>query len=86
VRRDAELANRIEDPFLRRTVKTALHLRRYFPFYVFGMLMVVLVSIFPTIQNRGGSNTAGRSSVSSGSQTNDTAAPVAQADPDRLVK
>src|SRR5438105_2167711 len=79
VRRDAELANRIQDPFLRRSVKTALHLRRYFPFYVFGTLMVVVVSIFPTIQNRGGSDAAGRTRVSSGSQTNDTVAPVAQA-------
>src|SRR5437868_15438311 len=41
--------------------------------------MVVLVSIFPTIQNRGGSTAAGRTSVSSGSQTKDTVAPVAQA-------
>ena len=39
----------IEDPFLRRSVKTALHLRRFAPFYVFGTVWVVTLALFPSI-------------------------------------
>ena len=46
-RADADLARRIEDPFLRRSLKTALHLRRYLPFYVFGTIWIVTLSVFP---------------------------------------
>jgi hypothetical protein len=40
---------KLEDPFLRRTVKTALHLRRYMPFYVFGTVWAVTLALFPSI-------------------------------------
>ncbi len=50
--RDRDLASAIEDPFLRRSVKTALHLRRYLPFYVFGTIWIVTLAAFPSI--RGG--------------------------------
>ncbi len=42
----------IEDPFLRRSVKTALHLRRYTPFYVFGAIWIITLAAFPSISQR----------------------------------
>lgn len=48
---DHEVAAGIEDPFLRRSVKTALHLRRYMPFYVFGLVWIVTLALFPSIRN-----------------------------------
>ncbi len=53
--RDQDLASAIEDPFLRRSVKSALHLRRYLPFYVFGTIWIVTLAAFPSI--RGGDDT-----------------------------
>jgi hypothetical protein len=44
----------IEDPFLRRSVKTALHFRKYLPFYVFGTLWVLTLASFPIIRSDGG--------------------------------
>jgi len=49
-RTDVELARHIEDPFLRRSLKTALHLRRYLPFYVFGAIWIITLALFPTIR------------------------------------
>lgn len=54
--RERELAARLEDPFLRRSLKTALHLRRYMPFYVFTMVWVVTLALFPSIRPGGGDN------------------------------
>ena len=51
--KDRELAGAIEDPFLRRSVLTALHLRRYLPFYVFGTIWVVTLAAFPSIRDSG---------------------------------
>ena len=51
--RDRELAEAIEDPFLRRSVKSALHLRRYLPFYVFGTIWIVTLAAFPSIRDIG---------------------------------
>jgi hypothetical protein len=42
-------AEELQDPFLRRSVKTALHLRRYLPFYVFGTIWAVTLALFPSI-------------------------------------
>jgi hypothetical protein len=42
-------AAELQDPFLRRTVSTALHLRRYLPFYVFGTIWAVTLALFPTL-------------------------------------
>ena len=50
---DRELADGIADPFLRRSVKAALHLRRYLPFYVFGTIWVVTLAAFPSIRDAG---------------------------------
>ena len=52
--RDLQIADRLEDPFVRRSLKTALHLRRYLPFYVFGMFWIITLSIFPSIGSRDG--------------------------------
>jgi hypothetical protein len=60
--RDRDLAQAIEDPFLRRSVKTALHLRRYLPFYVFGTIWVVTLAAFPSIRDIGDDNDSGASS------------------------
>jgi hypothetical protein len=49
--KDRELAGAIEDPFLRRSVMAALHLRRYLPFYVFGTIWVVTLAAFPSIRD-----------------------------------
>ena len=47
--------SQLEDPFLRRSVKTALHLRRFLPFYVFGTVWAVTLALFPSIgPDRGG--------------------------------
>ncbi|MEA3078318.1 MAG: hypothetical protein QOF60_3226 [Actinomycetota bacterium] len=46
---DRQVAAQIEDPFLRRSVTTALHLRRYLPFYVFGAVWVITIALFPSI-------------------------------------
>ena len=51
---DRQRADAIEDPFLRRSVKTALHLRRFLPFYVFGTLWAVTLAAFPIIQDDDG--------------------------------
>ena len=48
--RDQDIASRLEDPFVRRSLKTALHLRRYLPFYVFGTIWIVTLSLFPSIR------------------------------------
>jgi hypothetical protein len=42
------VANSLEDPFIRRSLKVALHVRRYLPFYVFSLIWVVLLALFPT--------------------------------------
>ena len=49
--RDREIASRLEDPFVRRSLKTALHLRRYLPFYVFGTIWIITLSLFPSIRS-----------------------------------
>ncbi|HEX4816743.1 MAG TPA: hypothetical protein VFV66_28710, partial [Nonomuraea sp.] len=49
--RDSAITSRLEDPFVRRSLKTALHLRRYMPFYVFGLVWVLTLSLFPSIRS-----------------------------------
>ena len=51
--RDPLLAHGLEDPFLRRSVNTALHLKRYMPFYVFGAIWIVTLTAFPSLQAGG---------------------------------
>ncbi|MGI8793624.1 MAG: hypothetical protein ACR2H3_10680 [Acidimicrobiales bacterium] len=54
--RDLDIASNIEDPFLRRSVKTALHMRRYAPFYIFTLIWIVALATLPSIANRGNDN------------------------------
>src|SRR3954454_22411461 len=56
--RELEVANRLEDPFIRRSLKTALHVRRYLPFYAFSLVWLMLLAIFPTIQHRNDSDSS----------------------------
>jgi hypothetical protein len=35
-------------------LRTAEHLRRFMPLYVFGTVWALMLMLFPTIQNRGG--------------------------------
>ena len=51
--RDLQIANQLQDPFIRRTLKTALHLRRYFPFYVVTLVFLVALATFPSVQGGG---------------------------------
>lgn len=53
---DKVVASTIEDPFLRRSVKSALHLRRYMPFYIFGAIWIITLAAFPSIQGGGDGN------------------------------
>src|SRR4051812_27237682 len=52
VSRDVEVANSLQDPFIRRSLKAALHFRRFLPFYAFSLVWLALLAIFPTIQHR----------------------------------
>ena len=49
--RDQAIVGRLEDPFVRRSLKTALHLRRYMPFYVFGTIWIITLALFPSIKS-----------------------------------
>ena len=68
---DRALSSSIEDPFLRRTVKTALHLRRYLPFYVFGTLWAVTLAAFPIINadDPAADGPGDRGSIAAGNRT-----------------
>ena len=68
--RDQEIADRLQDPFLRRSVKTALHLRKYLPFYVFGTLWAVTLAAFPSINPSNDADTnVASTEIDSGSST-----------------
>jgi hypothetical protein len=54
--RDQQVANSLQDPFIRRSLKAVLHVRRYLPFYVFTLIWVILLALFPTFQHRGSSS------------------------------
>jgi hypothetical protein len=61
------IASELQDPFLRRSVSTALHLRRYLPFYVFGVIWAVTLALFPSVADRGsGDDEFAGSSLSTG--------------------
>ena len=53
VQRDLEVVNQLRDPFIRRSLKTALHLRRYFVLYMFVVVALIGVLLVPSIQDRG---------------------------------
>jgi hypothetical protein len=75
VQRDLGIVNQLQDPFIRRSLKTALHLRRYFPIYVFLVVAVVAVSLVPSIQDRGSKRsqlTSGAAGLGPASDATDT--------------
>lgn len=53
VQRDLEVVNQLRDPFIRRSLKTALHLRRYAFLYGFVVVALIGVTLVPSIQDRG---------------------------------
>ncbi|MEY2426087.1 MAG: hypothetical protein QOI61_1659, partial [Actinomycetota bacterium] len=53
VQRDLEVVNQLRDPFIRRSLKTALHVRRYFVLYLFLVVALIAVALVPSIQDRG---------------------------------
>lgn len=77
---DRQVAAKIEDPFLRRSVVTALHLRRYLPFYVFGAIWVVTLALFPSIAPDSSDTGDTRQSDSVASQDGDGSTDVAGTD------
>jgi hypothetical protein len=51
----------LEDPFARRALTVAYHLRHYLPLYVFGTIFALLLALFPTVdalRDDGGSTAA----------------------------
>jgi hypothetical protein len=78
VQRDLEVVNQLRDPFIRRSLKTALHVRRYFVVYVALTIALIGVILVPSVQDRGNSNdvTAGKqaSAVNLGDATDTTLA------------
>lgn len=62
------VVDEIEDPYLRHSVKLALHLRRYMPFYVFGTIWALTLALLPSIQP-GGDELFGQYPVAAGSAT-----------------
>jgi hypothetical protein len=66
VARDLEVVNQLQDPFIRRSLKTALHLRRYFPIYVFLLVAVIAAALVPSIQDRGHTNKLASGSAAAG--------------------
>lgn len=56
VQRDLEVVNQLRDPFIRRSLKTALHVRRYAVLYGFLIVALVGVMLVPSIQDRGTSD------------------------------
>jgi hypothetical protein len=59
----------MDDPYVRGAVRAAHHLRRYQPFYVFGILWIVMAALFPSVNplnGDGGDDGGGYSNVAAG--------------------
>ncbi|HUR04862.1 MAG TPA: hypothetical protein VM347_20120, partial [Nonomuraea sp.] len=46
------VVEQIEDPFVRRAVRGAYHVRRYMPFYVLGLVWALSLAVFPSVNQR----------------------------------
>ncbi|MEN3271552.1 MAG: hypothetical protein V7636_313, partial [Actinomycetota bacterium] len=80
VSRDLQVANSLQDPFIRRSLKAALHFRRYLPFYAFTVVWVLLLAVFPTIQHHDdGGNDQAATDLSAAGATGDGAAATSAA-------
>jgi hypothetical protein len=49
----------LDDPYVRGAVRMAHHLRRYQPFYVFGILWIVMAALFPSVNPLNGGDGGG---------------------------
>jgi hypothetical protein len=57
--RDDAVASQIDDPFIRRTLKVSLHLRRFLPFYAIGAIWVLGVASLPLVARDGSGDRGG---------------------------
>ncbi|MCA1846712.1 MAG: hypothetical protein LC792_26670, partial [Actinobacteria bacterium] len=60
-----QVLDTIEDPFVRRAVGGAYHVKRYLPFYVLGLVWAVSLALVPTIRDDGGGKARQQAAVSS---------------------
>ena len=49
----------LDDPYVRGAVRLGHHLRRYQPFYVFGILWIVMAALFPSVNPLNGTGNGG---------------------------
>jgi hypothetical protein len=76
-------AGGIDDPFLRRSVLVALHLRRYLHFYVFTMIWALMLAAFPLLHggdddgDAGGEGAVATADAATGDTTDEAAGPAA---------
>ncbi|HVM55695.1 MAG TPA: hypothetical protein VM262_21100, partial [Acidimicrobiales bacterium] len=56
-----DVAAGLDDPYVRGAVRIGIHLRRYQPFYVFGILWILMAALFPSVNplNSGGGSGGG---------------------------
>jgi hypothetical protein len=77
IRRDLRVLDELQDPFIRRSLRAAFHLRRYAPLYVAALAGLLVLGVFPSVQDDGESGpaqvAAGADSVGDGG-TDDTLA------------
>lgn len=68
-----EIADGLDDPYMRGAVRIGHHLRRYQPFYVFGILWILMAALFPSVNplNDGRDRGGGYENVSAGDFSND---------------
>jgi hypothetical protein len=50
---------KFDDPYVKGAVRMAHHLRRYQPFYVFGILWIVMAALFPSVNPLNGGEDEG---------------------------
>ncbi len=88
LREQAETIESVDDPFARRSLRVAYHLRRYAAIYVIGVLGVLALAILPSVGGRtslaaGGSGTGayGSGGGQTGDAGNGAAADVAATGP-----
>jgi len=82
LRRQAETIASVDDPFARRALRVAYHLRRYMAIYVVGTVGLVSLAVLPTVKDNGANVAAdqtGTGAYGATGTTGDTGATVATA-------
>ena len=65
-RQQAEVIASVSDPFARRSLRVAYHIRRYSVIYVIGSLAAIAVGLLPTVGNQGPSSLANGGGTNNG--------------------